>query len=248
MSQIFDKYATYYDALYKDKPYELEAEYIHQLVQKHSPHAESILEFGSGTGKHALLLSNFGYRVDGVDQSQSMISLADEAQNVSFHLGDIREIKLDDSFDVVISLFHVMSYMNTDEDFISVLENAKIHLRDGGFFIFDVWYAPAVLNLKPETRTKRISTANTEILRVTESQINTQKSVVDVNFSVYLTQKSTGSIDQLEEHHSMRYFTFNEINLLSQIAGFEVVAAEEFQTGKELDMTTWGAAFVLKLK
>lgn len=247
MAPIFDKYATYYDALYKDKPYQLEADYIHNLIQSHSPEAKNILEFGSGTGKHAILLNSKGYEIDGVDQSESMLSQTQTAQGVNFHIGDIRSIHIDKQFDVVISLFHVMSYMNDDEDFIQVLSNAKKHLTSSGIFIFDVWYAPAVLNLKPETRTKRIDSSTIEILRITESEIDTLRSIVKVNFSVFLRDKSSGEIDYLEEDHSMRYFTSNEIKLLATIAGFEVIATEEFQTGNPLDDTTWGACFVLKL-
>jgi SAM-dependent methyltransferase len=246
MTAIFDKYATYYNALYKDKPYEHEAIYIQKLISEHSLEATTLLELGSGTGKHAFLLNKFGYQVAGVDQSEEMLSQIQSTEGVSFHLGDIRNINLERSFDVVLSLFHVMSYMNSDEDFLRVLENAKRHLSPGGLFIFDVWYAPAVLNLKPETRTKRIQTEDEEILRVTESELNTLKSSVQVHFSVFLTNRLSGEIDFFEENHSMRYFTANEIGLLAKLAGFEIIASEEFQTGKELDETTWGACFVLR--
>ena len=141
-----------------------------------------------------------------------------------------------------------MSYMNSDKDFLLVLENARKHLSPGGIFIFDVWYAPAVLNLKPETRTKRINTDDLEILRVTESEINTWESTVKVHFSVFLTHTITGEIDFLEEDHTMRYFTANEIQLFAKIAGFDMIATEEFETGNELSDTTWGACFVLKAR
>ena len=54
---VFDAYAAYYDLLYKDKDYAGETEYVHRLIQRFNPGAKSILELGSGTGKHARLLA-----------------------------------------------------------------------------------------------------------------------------------------------------------------------------------------------
>ena len=37
---IFEKYAKYYDLLYKDKDYKAESEYISSLIKKYMPKAK----------------------------------------------------------------------------------------------------------------------------------------------------------------------------------------------------------------
>ena len=40
-------------------------------------------------------------------------------------------------YDVVISLFHVMSYQNNNEKILKAFSTAKKHLKANGIFIFD---------------------------------------------------------------------------------------------------------------
>ena len=114
---VFGKYSSYYDLLYRDKDYEKEVEYVHRLIQKFSPGAKSILNLGCGTGQHDILLAEKGYSVTGVDLSEEMLCAAkakilDNKANgldVTFCQRDVRNLVLDQKFDAVVSLFHVMS-------------------------------------------------------------------------------------------------------------------------------------------
>src|SRR3954467_12343728 len=114
--KIFDNYSAYYDLLYKDKDYTTEANYIHERIQHYLPGAKTILSLGCGTGNYEFLLEKFGYEITGIDISPEMISLADEkrkmaqSSTISFEVADIKTYKTDKRFDVVISLFHVISY------------------------------------------------------------------------------------------------------------------------------------------
>ena len=76
--QVFKDYAAYYDLLYKDKDYLKEVNYINNLILKYKKGSKTILEMGSGTGKHAVLLVKKNYNLVGVDFSQSMINLANK--------------------------------------------------------------------------------------------------------------------------------------------------------------------------
>src|ERR1051326_3358795 len=129
----FKNYSAYYDLIYHNKNYRQEAKYMHQLIKKNHPNAKTILNLGCGTGKHDVEFIKLGYDVIGIDLSYEMIEIANSnvlpKQKLKFLRGDIRTIRLKKKFDVVVSLFHVMSYQTSNEDFLSSLETAKLHLN-----------------------------------------------------------------------------------------------------------------------
>lgn len=244
----FQKYSQYYDLLYKDKNYKNESNYVIDKIKKFNSNAESILELGSGSGSHAFFLSENGYEITGIEQSQEMInqSLQKNISNFKSILGDISKTKIDQKFDVVVSLFHVISYLNDNNSLINCFQNTYNHLNDDGIFIFDVWYSPAVFHQKPETRIKKLENQEIEILRIAESQIISEKNVVEVNFDVFIKDKKTKISENLKEMHLMRHFSIPEIELLAKFTGFEIVLVEEFLTEKKPSEETWGVCFILK--
>ena len=150
MSQYGDLYSKYYDLLYSDKDYVIEAKYVEDLIKKNTNNAMSILELGCGTGKHADIFCDSGFIVHGVDDSKQMLNIAElkrvgKENNLFFTHSKIQNLNLDKKFDVVTSLFHVMSYQITNESLVESFRVAKNHLKKRGIFIFDFWYGPAVL-------------------------------------------------------------------------------------------------------
>ena len=255
MTTVFDIYGRYYDLLYKDKDYRGEAAYVRKVIRKLAPGAKSILELGSGTGKHACLLARLGYRVKGVDQSERMCeaarSLADaerfaRGRRPGFVRGDIRDVRLRQRFDAVISLFHVMSYQTTNADISAAFATARAHLDEGGVFLFDCWYGPAVLSTPPETRIKRMQDEVVEITRLAESAVDYNQNRVDVRYHLFIKRKKDERYEEVCETHPMRYFFYPELDLLLKRAGFKIVAAEEWLTGKTLSTQTWGSCFVAR--
>ena len=212
---VFDTYANYYDLLYKDKDYEGEVEYIDKIIKKYTDKANSILDLGCGTGKHAELLSHKGYFIHGVDASEKMLEKANLRarynSKIQFTLSNIQDFNLKVKFDVVTALFHVMSYLNDDDSINQSLKNIYYHLKEGGIFIFDCWYGPAVLYQRPEIRIKRLSNNDVELTRIAEPVIKENKNVVEVNYDIFIKNNKDNKIFEIKEVHSMRYFFMNEI-------------------------------------
>jgi SAM-dependent methyltransferase len=174
---VFDAYARYYDLLYRDKDYAQEADFIQRLLQTHAPTAQRLLELGSGTGRHAEHLAEQGYHITGVERSAEMLARCSQrqahqpsaiAQRLSFLQGDLREVRLDQTFDAVLSLFHVISYQTSNADLAAAFKTVALHLKPGGVFIFDVWYGPAVLHDLPQVRVKRLHDDDLAITRIAE--------------------------------------------------------------------------------
>jgi len=73
---VFDKlYAGTYDALYQDKDYEAECDFLQQVFARYAQAPiRAILDLGCGTGGHALPLARRGYALTGVDRSEANAS------------------------------------------------------------------------------------------------------------------------------------------------------------------------------
>jgi predicted TPR repeat methyltransferase len=99
----FDVYSNYYDLLYEDKNYKNDVEYIHKLIQSELRGAKTILEFGSGTGKHGLLIKEKGYKIIGLEKSERMAEKA-ILSGYECQVADITKFFLNKSYDVVLAL------------------------------------------------------------------------------------------------------------------------------------------------
>ncbi|MBY0353710.1 methyltransferase domain-containing protein [Candidatus Babeliales bacterium] len=249
---VFGAYAQYYDALYHDKNYQAETAYLDALIKKFAPQACSILELGCGTGRHALELAQKGYAVHGIDISQEMLTQAQALRvansayekQLSFSHADLRTVRLEKKFDVVASLFHVMSYQTTDCDLRAAFQTAAAHLNAGGLFIFDFWYGPAVLTQGSQVRVKRIETECVKVTRVAEPESQEAANCVNVNFTIFVHDKKDNTTTELHEKHAMRYLFKPEVEALFAQYGFECVAFEEWLTGKQQVSSSWGVCAV----
>lgn len=251
MSQFGDLYSQYYDLLYSDKDYTSEVEYVEGLIKDNSNNANTILDMGCGTGKHAELLCDKGYIVHGIDLSQDMLKIAENRRKgkedkLEFSYSNIQELNLNKQFDVVVSLFHVMSYQNSNEELIKAFEVAKNHLSDGGIFVFDFWYGPAVLTDLPTTRVKRLENESIKVTRIAQPVIHAQENIVDVNYDVFIEDKQTKEIIEKKELHKMRYMFDKELELVCQKAGFSIKKKHEWMSIKNPDFKSWNVVWVLK--
>jgi predicted TPR repeat methyltransferase len=249
----FNLYSQYYDLLYQDKDYEGEATYVSGLLNKYSEKpVSSLLELGSGTGIHASLMAAKGIDVHGIELSETMLATAKEKEKIapndtlSFAQGDARSYRADRYFDAVMSLFHVLSYQTTDDDLQAMITTAATHLKAGGIFMFDFWYGPAVLWQRPSQRVKRWENDAISIMRVAEPVLHDMADIVDVNYTIIVTDKQTGAMSQVYETHNMRYLFLAEVDRLLSIAGFTRLAAEEWMTGKFPSTDTWGVCVVAR--
>lgn len=252
---VFGNYARYYDLLYRDKDYVGESQFIHRLIQTYAPDAENILELGCGTGNHAVLLAKEGYQIHGVDFSQEMLLKASDrlsqlptelASRLEFSQGDIRTIRLDKQFDVVISLFHVISYQITNEDLRGAFATVKAHLKPGGLFIFDCWYGPAVLSDRPTVRIKRLEDDEISVTRIAEPVMHPNDNLVDVNYQVFIKDKNTGAVEELQETHRMRYLFKPEVDFLVRELRFEFLECHEWMSDQNPGFSTWSVYFVVR--
>jgi SAM-dependent methyltransferase len=252
---VFDAYSRYYDLLYRDKDYASEVRYVRTLIDEYATQpVSSLLELGCGTGIHACELAAQGLCVLGVDLSAEMLegararAVTQGFNNVrlSFDQGDARSFRVDRKFDVVASLFHVLSYQTTEADLQAMMQTSACHLVADGLFVFDFWYGPAVLWQRPAVRAKRLFNNRVEVTRLAEPIIHDQINVVDVNYSVFIKELASNQTHEIKETHRMRYLFLPEIDRLLDANGFDRLHTEEWLTRKAPSLDSWGVCVVAR--
>jgi SAM-dependent methyltransferase len=245
----FNNYSAYYNLLYQDKDYKAEALYVHQLIQKWNPGAKTILNLGCGTGKHDLLLAEMGYALISIDLSQTMIDIAkleNTHSNIEYHVGDVRDFEFNRQFDVVVSLFHVMSYQTTIEELSAAFRTAKNHLEINGAFIFDCWYGPGVESDPPKHVTKNVEDENIRVHRKTTPIHLLEKHIVKVQFEVKVEEKNSTVTNVFKEIHPMRYWFNDEIDIISNQVGLSCQEFYKWMTFNKPIDKDWYTVNILK--
>jgi len=248
---IFRQYSSYYDLLYADKDYGAESAYVARALRSAAAATRTVLELGSGSGRHGRALAELGFEVHGVERSAEMAALAMCVRSVnggSFTcgLGDLRSFRAGRCFDAVISLFHVISYQAGDADLAAAFQTAADHLPTGGLFLFDVWHGSAVLAQRPAVRTKDVADERRRVRRTATPTLDIGSGTVRVAYQMECTDLATGEPVRFAEEHLMRYLFPAEIDSLCQNAGFDIVRTEEFLTRAAPSPTTWSVAYLAR--
>src|SRR3989442_240509 len=139
---LFDHIADYYDVLHDDVDYPAECTVMERVFSRFLPSSpSSILGLGCGTGNHAFVLSEGGYRVTGIDSSAGMLRVArGKARGLrapTFVRADMRRFNLGRSFDAAICMDGAFTHLLTERDILAHLSAVRRHLDAEGIYIFE---------------------------------------------------------------------------------------------------------------
>lgn len=253
MNQVFNQtYSDYYDLLYKNKNYQTEVEYILKVLSKHGVQKlDNLLELGCGTGGHAIhFLPNLTKWV-GVDMSSSMLKKCTQntlkySNKCQIIEKDILELKLQEKFNCVLSLFHVASYQVSESALNKYFEVASAHTATNGYFIFDFWHGPGVLSDRPQNKLIQASNDMVNLTRETTPTLNCLNNTVNVKFDITIDYKNESRIEKFTENHLMRYLFYSEIQNIIQKFNFKILAAYKWGQFEPLDDKSWYGLIVLQ--
>jgi ubiquinone/menaquinone biosynthesis C-methylase UbiE len=243
----FKKYSEYYDKIYKDKNYESEVDFVDKAIKKFAgENAHTILSLGCGTCNHDILLAKKGYSLTSVDESPSMLKIARKkiankklTNKIKLVEADIRKMTVTKEHDVVLAMFNVISYFVANTDIDRALASISKGLKAGGYFMFDCWFAPAVLKDRPGDRVKEITKGKQRLLRLTTSKLNLQDNSIDINFKV-LDIFGNKLLADVNETHSTRFWSRPELEYIFGNNGFKIVKICNFMDlNSEISENNW---------
>jgi len=242
------RYAQLYDAIYSAKDYAFEVGQVLEFARRHGVEVRTIVDYGCGTGNHARRFAERGIKVYGIDCSEHMLAAAREKtkhlQNAEFlhdsELAVIPEV----SVDIFCLLFDVLSYIVENDALDRLLSYIVSRLKPQGLFVFDFWYGPSVLALRPMNRWKEFEVNGAKILRLTRPELDWNSSTVNVTHELIVMQENQIK-DRFVDSHVMRFFFKNEINHFLKVHGLEVVHFGTWQDPESSPTTNdWSALIV----
>jgi len=241
MSAVFGRdYADVYDAIYRAKDYEGEADLIERLLARHgAPRPCQLLDIGCGTGKHAFALARRGYDVTGIDRAPFMLAHARAGASAERNAGhnaprfleaDARRFELGEQFGAVLMMFTVLGYQHEDTDLASSLSAVRAHLVPQGLFIFDVWNGLAVIAQGPEKRTATVMDGATRVVRTSSTSVEPEKRLCHVHFEISRTGADE-AVKNWSEDHTLRYFLPSELESALKTQRLRLLDLRRFPEG-----------------
>jgi len=243
-------YAAAYDSIYRSKDYDGEVDLIERILSRQGfAGSRNLLDLGCGTGAHAIRLAKRGHRVVGIDRSSDMLAQArakaavESGLRLKFHEADICKLDLHQEFDTALMMFTVLGYLLYDSDLNAALASVRRHLALGGLLIFDVWYGPAVLAVRPGERNISVAHGLTRISRKTRADLDISRHVCRINFEL---ERLTGA-EQWQEEHFVRYYFREELESALKQNHLELLDLRRFPDGEgPADRHSWNVIGVAR--
>ena len=176
------------------------------------------LEFAIGTGRVAIPLSERGVPVTGIDLSRPMIEqLRTKADDTAIPViaGDMATARAPGGYSLVYVVYNAISCLLTQSEQVACFRNAGRHLMPGGRFVIELW-VPDLRKLPPG---QRAIVANVEPGYII---LDTYDVVHQHVISHHFTFGGDNQAHLWRSPH--RYIWPSELDLMAQLAGFELEA------------------------
>jgi len=83
-----------------------------------------------------------------------------------------------------------------------------------------------------------------KVTRIAEPREVPEENRVEVMYDLYIRDKGSGQLEQVQETHGMHYLFLPEMEALLGDAGLELTHAEEWLSGKKPGNDTWSVCLV----
>jgi SAM-dependent methyltransferase len=185
------------------------------------------LELAIGTGRVAIPLSERGVFVTGIELSRPMVdqlrTKADE-QAIPVLIGDMATMRAEGDFSLVYLVFNTISNLLTQAEQVACFRNAARHLTPGGCFVIELW-VPELRTLPPGQQATVFHSEPGYLGLDTYDVVN--QHIVSHHF------RFDDSKQARLTRSPHRYIWPSELDLMAQLAGFDLESRAADWTGAE---------------
>lgn len=230
---MYVRTAGFYDAIYAWKDYPGEVERLLAMLQSRGVGAGTWLDVACGTGKHLALLPNTFER-EGLELDPGMAEIARQRlPDVPIHVADMRDFRLDRTFDVVTCLFSAIGHMTDLPDLHQAIRTMAQHVKPGGTLVVEPWFFPHQF-VDGFVGGDFYDQPELKIARVARNWTEGPISVCEIHHLV----GTPGHVESFVETLRLGLFTDHEYQTAFQAAGLTVEHDPEGLMGRGLYLAT----------
>ncbi len=225
----YGEFATVYDLLTENVPYDEIAEYYDSIIRSSGANGKLLLDLGCGTGNLTLRLAAMGYDVIASDASAEMLTIAcskPNSGNVQFICQSMTETELYGTVDIAVSTLDSINHLESPEEILTCFKKTAENMSEGGLFLFDV---------NTIYKHRCILADNTFIYDVEgvycawSNEYDPADNSVGIELDLFY-ENEDGSYDRGYESFREIALPQEDIRQLLEEAGFEIVSVYEYLT------------------
>lgn len=176
-----------------------------------------VLELGAGTGRVAIPLAATGLEVHAIELDPAMVEELQAkpgGERVDVHLGDMADMDVDGTFDLIYAVFGTLFMLPTQDDQLRCFHSASGRLSHHGKLVIEALMPQPASHDQRRKVTVAFASDDRVILNVTESDPLAQ--TIDTRQVVL----GPGGVDIHPVH--IRYSWPSELDLMARLAGLRL--------------------------
>ena len=196
----YEVFASVYDELMDNIPYDDWCAYIIQVLQKYGVTDGLVCELGCGTGEVTERLADAGYDMIGIDNSYDMLEIANEKkietghESILYLMQDMREFELFGTVNAIVCICDSINYLTELSDITHVFRLANNYLESAGIFVCDF---KTRHYFKDVVADSTIAEDREDVSFIWDNYYDDEKNINELTLSLFLPE-----IDEITEYNS----------------------------------------------
>ncbi len=230
-AQAYSSFAEVYDKFMDNVPYDEWCGYITMLLRKYGISDGIVLDLGCGTGSVSEILSDAGYDMIGVDNSEDMLAIAmdkrsESGKNILYLLQDMRDFELYGTVRAVVSICDSINYITDTDELTGVFALVNNYLDPDGIFIFDV---NTVHKYKDILGSNTIAENREDAAFIWDNYFDEEEMVNEYDLTLFVKEEDD-LFRKYEEYHFQKAYGVEEIKAALKASGLKLEAVYDAYT------------------
>ena len=231
---MYENFASVYDALMDDVPYEEWCDHLCRILSGHGIEDGLILDLGCGTGAMTRALLRRGYDMIGIDSSVEMLELAKEKSlgnpSILYLMQDMRSFELYGTVRAIVSVCDCMNYLLEEDELLTVFKLADNYLDPGGVFLFDMNTPYKYRELLGD---QTFAENRDEVSYIWENTWYEEEKINEYDLTLFL-REDEDNYRRFKEVHMQKGYEPERVKQLLEKAGLKVESVTDAYTGRPM--------------